>query len=152
MICSIRYKSSQRNELVRNLGTAENAIQAFYHCLEGKPVGSEEVKCYCFLYQLKQVHFDFSLYAFLILPLVPKSTSSIILSTSILLLLPSSTSTLLPISFSHILPIPSSHTLPPLHYLIDQITENRGDRPIPNSNQISSGYFILFCRDLESFK
>ena len=57
VICSIRYKSSQRNELVRNLGTAENAIQAFYHCLEGKPVGSEEAKCYCFLYQLKQVHF-----------------------------------------------------------------------------------------------
>ena len=41
---SIRYKSNQRNELVGNLGTAENAIQAFYHCLEGRPIGSEEAK------------------------------------------------------------------------------------------------------------
>lgn len=43
-ISSIRYKSNQRNDLVGNLGTAESAIQAFYHCLEGRQVCLEETK------------------------------------------------------------------------------------------------------------
>ncbi|KAK8800088.1 hypothetical protein WA538_002612, partial [Blastocystis sp. DL] len=40
----MRYKVGQRNETAMNLNNAENAIQAFYHCLEGRSSEEEEQK------------------------------------------------------------------------------------------------------------